>query len=439
VWLLPFFSGVSSFAVRTFYRLQTDGPHVPGTGPVLLVANHPNSLLDPAMVVAVARRPVRFLAKAPLFTDPAVGWLVRASGSIPVHRKMDGAPQAGANDDAFRAVREALEAGFAVGIFPEGTSHSEPSLVPLKTGAARIALGAAPRVGGAFPIVPVGLWLDEKDVFRSGAVAMTGRPVPWDDLAGAGEEDVAAVRELTRRMDQALHEVTVNLERWEDEAMVEAAAAIYAAEFGAPDRPAGRVVRRREASERLNALRAGATTGEWRRAAREVRGHAKMLTLLGLTPATLQAAAGGRGSLPGWVARQLAFFALGAPIAALGIALFYLPYWLTGVVERLSHPLKDVRASYKLLIGGLLHALWIVALAVIAGVLAGPAAAVAVLVVLPLVGLTTLRVMERWAATAAQARRFFVRATRRRTLAELRQRQRELARRLRDLYEGVPA
>ncbi len=151
MWLLPVFSRVSRLALRTFYRLEVAGGRVPPAGPVLLVANHPNSLLDPAMVVAVAGRPVRFLAKAPLFGDAQVGWLVRGAGAIPVYRASDDPSKMGANQDAFRAAHASLAEGDAVGIFPEGTSHSEPSLVPLKTGAARIALGAAARVGGASP------------------------------------------------------------------------------------------------------------------------------------------------------------------------------------------------------------------------------------------------------------------------------------------------
>ncbi|MDB4948508.1 MAG: hypothetical protein JWM27_1157 [Gemmatimonadetes bacterium] len=439
VWLLPVFSQLAGFALRTFYRVSADGGRVPREGPVLLVANHPNSLLDPAMVVATAGRPVRFLAKAPLFTDPLVGWLIRGSGSIPVHRKVDDPARMGGNDDTFRAVRAALAEGFAVGIFPEGTSHSEPSLVPLKTGAARIALGAVPLVGGPFAIIPVGLSFREKEVFRSDAMAVVGRPVPWGDLAQAGEGDVDAVRELTRRIDQALHDVTVNLERWEDAPMVETAEEVYAAEFPTQAGAAGRVARVREVTERLAELRSEGDGGAWRELAREVQGHARILRVLGLRPAELPRAAEGRGGLAAWTARRLAFFLLGGPVAALGAAVFYLPYRLTGIVEGMAKPLKDVRASYKLLFGGLLHTLWTVGIAVLAGWTLGGWAAVAVLLGLPLVGLVTLRVLERWTATVAEARRFLLRARRRETLAELRERQRELARRLRALHEGVPA
>ncbi len=76
MWLLPALSQVSRLAARTFYRLEVAGERVPGAGPALLVANRPNSLLDPALVSAAAGRPVRFLAKAPLFADARVGWLV---------------------------------------------------------------------------------------------------------------------------------------------------------------------------------------------------------------------------------------------------------------------------------------------------------------------------------------------------------------------------
>ena len=74
MWLAPFLSHVANAALRVYYRLHRGGVTVPRTGPVLLVANHPNSLLDPAMVALAARRPVRFLAKATLYTDPLLGF-----------------------------------------------------------------------------------------------------------------------------------------------------------------------------------------------------------------------------------------------------------------------------------------------------------------------------------------------------------------------------
>jgi len=108
MWLAPVLSHVANAALRIYYRLHRAGGAVPLTGPVLLVANHPNSLLDPFLVTVAGRRPVRFLAKAPLFSDPLIGWGVRAVGAIPVYRRMDDPAQTGRNEETFRAVHAAL-------------------------------------------------------------------------------------------------------------------------------------------------------------------------------------------------------------------------------------------------------------------------------------------------------------------------------------------
>ncbi len=138
MWLTPLFPWVARVGAFTYYRMRSGGETVPRRGPVLLVANHPNSLLDPLLVAAVAGRPVRFLAKAPLFADWKIGWLIRAAGAIPVYRRADDPASMDRNEEMFRAVHAALAGGAAVGIFPEGLSHSEPALAPLRTGAARI-------------------------------------------------------------------------------------------------------------------------------------------------------------------------------------------------------------------------------------------------------------------------------------------------------------
>ena len=95
MWLLPILSRLSSFSAHIFYRLTIAGEAVPKEGAVLLIANHPNSLVDPVLVASAAGRPVRFLAKATLFHHPAVGFLVRGSGAIPVYRRVDDHAQMG--------------------------------------------------------------------------------------------------------------------------------------------------------------------------------------------------------------------------------------------------------------------------------------------------------------------------------------------------------
>ena len=74
--------------VKLYYgRIEvSDGDRVPQTGPVLICANHANSLIDPILVGIASRRPVRFMAKAPMFDTPIVGPLMNALGMIPAFR-----------------------------------------------------------------------------------------------------------------------------------------------------------------------------------------------------------------------------------------------------------------------------------------------------------------------------------------------------------------
>ena len=118
-----------------------------------------------------------------------------------------------------------------MGIFPEGISHSDASIAPLKTGAARMALGAFAVTNEPFPIVPVGLVFRRKDIFRSAAHVIVGTEVSWSDLASRGVDDQEAVRELTGRIGDALRGVTVNLEQWADQPIAECAVRIWEAAF----------------------------------------------------------------------------------------------------------------------------------------------------------------------------------------------------------------
>ena len=153
--LAPLIPTFSMLAARVYYRFSVAGTQVPREGPVLLVANHPNSLLDPMLVAAVAGRRVRFLAKAPLFVDRKVGWLVRGADSIPVHRKADGEASMEGNVEMFSSVFAALAGGAAVAVFPEGISHNRPSLAPLRTGTAQIRYSKTARSRpGSTPSTP---------------------------------------------------------------------------------------------------------------------------------------------------------------------------------------------------------------------------------------------------------------------------------------------
>jgi 1-acyl-sn-glycerol-3-phosphate acyltransferase len=437
MWLAPVLSHVANAALRIYYRLHRAGGAVPRTGPVLLVANHPNSLLDPAMVALAAGRPVRFLAKAPLFSDPLVGFLVRGAGSIPVYRKADDPSQVSRNEEMFRAVHDALAAGAAVGIFPEGLSHSDPSLAPLKTGAARIALGTLAAHGLRVPIVPIGSVFRDKNVFRSEALVTVGRPIAWDDLSPDAGGDGHAVRELTQRIDRALRDVTVNLDRWEDAALVELAEAIYAAEFGKATDAAEWVARLRTTTETLAHLRHSGDGSV--PLAKDIVRHGRILHRLGIRPQDLVEDPKRPGAM-WWVMRRLPLGGV-IPLAvlAVGSAIFVIPYRLTGIAEKRARPRDDVRATHKLLAGAIVFPLWIVTLSLALALAVGPVTGLVALLGLPALGLFTLGLHEQWRDAGAEAARYLTLRRRREMIEPLRATQHELSIRLKAVLEQQTA
>lgn len=206
-------------ALKLFFRrIETvNADSVPsGTG-VIFVMNHPNGLVDPALVFTALPRRISFLAKSTLFKMPVISFLLKTVEALPVYRKLDAGEDISKNQKTFEAAQQRLQNGGSIAMFPEGVSHNSPKLLPMKTGAARIALGAV-SVGGGDPIdlhiVPVGLYYTNKTTFRSEVVLHFGESfsvVP----AGLDEDDQpprADVKELTSRIESAIREVTLNAE-----------------------------------------------------------------------------------------------------------------------------------------------------------------------------------------------------------------------------------
>src|SRR5215213_5549942 len=194
-----------SVALRLFFRrIETSRDRlVPRAGALVFVLNHPNGLIDPGLVFAALPRRISFLAKSTLFRLPVIGWLLRMVEALPLYRRADPGEDVSQNLRTFEACRGLLLRGRCIALFPEGVSHNAPKLLPVKTGAARIALGAA--VPG-LKVVPVGLYYTSKSSFRGEALLRFGEAlgVPTVEPDEGGEPPRGAVRELSARIEEAL-------------------------------------------------------------------------------------------------------------------------------------------------------------------------------------------------------------------------------------------
>jgi glycerol-3-phosphate O-acyltransferase / dihydroxyacetone phosphate acyltransferase len=329
-----------------FRRIELDGlDRLPASGPAVLVANHPSSLVDPILLLAFAPRPVAFLAKEPVFRMPVIGPAARALDAIPVHRAMDGADPR-RNAETFERARALLRRGGVLALFPEGTSHDDPQLKPLKTGAARIALGAA-STGEGLPlsVVPAGLVFTDKRTFRSEALLAFGAPIAVHPvpLSAGGEPAPADVRALTGRIQAGLDALVVQAES--DDALALAASA----EQLLSDPDGSSLAERVSVRQRLLAGRtwlAAHDPARLDRLERRLRRHLALLEATGL------GSPGPPSRLPAGTLAQAALHLLLAPLALAGV-LLHAPAWTA--VDRLAHRLargdRSMEATLKLGLG----------------------------------------------------------------------------------------
>ena len=462
---------VLHFALRVFFRrIEVVGRRrVPRDGACLFVLNHPNGLVDPAFLLCFAPRRVSFLAKSPLFRMPVIGFFVRALDSIPVYRKQDeGEGAASRNRETFERSAALLRRGGTIAICPEGASHSEPYLLPLKSGAARIALGAvsvgaggrgkgegaenpdplpAPPAPLDLKIVPVGLYYTAKTTFRSGALLYFGEPIPVEPVGTAadGEPPREAVRALSERIADALRSLTLNADQHEALAVVARAERIFSSGDDREERPSlERELRRRRLFVEAYAFHRRHSPARLEELERRVTQYEESLRQAGLEdPRQLSPSVVSEYARARTVVARVALFVLLLPAALAGAVLHYPSYKLAGLLAtRFSREYDDVLSTFKIAAALLLFPLTWGALAFALHRLAGWWGVLAALVCAPLSGLIALRAREEFGRFLAGTRAalFFIRQrTFFRRLLEERRRIRAEILALGDEYERAAA
>jgi 1-acyl-sn-glycerol-3-phosphate acyltransferase len=199
---------VNGIALHWFYRdIRITGKNqIPFSAPLLIAVNHQNALVDSLIVAWVMPRRIAMTAKATLRENPLIALLFRVLGVVPLRRVSDevrdssGLPaDRSRNAGAFREILKLLEQRGAVLIFPEGKSHNEVGLEPLKTGLARLALQARDKSSiKGVTILPLGLVFEDKGVPGTIAGVHVGEAIEMDSWPNA--DCVALTEEIAKRL-----------------------------------------------------------------------------------------------------------------------------------------------------------------------------------------------------------------------------------------------
>lgn len=197
--LLKFLLGLG---MRLYYReiLILNKGALSGKGPRIIIANHPNTMLDAWIIGYACKEPVYYMTKGTFFNTSFKKKLLMYLGLIPINRAVDNKTSGVSNVDSFELCYQVLEQGKTLVIFPEGNSQAEKLLRMLKSGAARIALETERRNNGTLglKIIPIGLVYLQPEKFRSSVLATVGAaisPLPYLDEFKV--DSLRAARRLT--------------------------------------------------------------------------------------------------------------------------------------------------------------------------------------------------------------------------------------------------
>jgi 1-acyl-sn-glycerol-3-phosphate acyltransferase len=209
-----------SFVYFFFGRIRVKGS-APKEKSVIWLSNHQSAIADPSMLLAVGNHTIRPLAKHTLWSHPVMIHFLKAVKAVPVVRPSDvtqtsfESAKAFAkqeNQKAFDAISRALREGDDLMVFPEGLSHESPSLLPLKTGFARMALQAvrdSQNPDFYVTLQPVILAYESRDEFQSDVIVILCEPI----YVKNSEEPI---KTIVQKVEDALKSGIPDFYTWEE-------------------------------------------------------------------------------------------------------------------------------------------------------------------------------------------------------------------------------
>jgi glycerol-3-phosphate O-acyltransferase / dihydroxyacetone phosphate acyltransferase len=231
-----FLQGLAGLTNLIYFRkiVFLNRQYLAAKGPLIVLCNHPNTVVDPLLSIMFTREPVFLLANYGLFKNPIAGAILRTLFCIPVKRTKDVAEgEERNNDDAFRASETHLKAGRSLFIAPEGTSYTERHIREFKTGLARIIFEAESQSDFKLNvrILPIGLTYFDPLKFNSDVVVEVGEPFSALDWREKYAEDKRqTVENFTQYVENQFHTLSIHCADVEEDYFLQKLEAILQAE-----------------------------------------------------------------------------------------------------------------------------------------------------------------------------------------------------------------
>lgn len=192
-------------------------------GAMIIIANHPNTLIDAWLLGIIAPKPIYYMTKATFFNSKWKMKFLRSLNMIPVNRATEAKTEGVNNNATLEECYQLLSEGKTLVIFPEGNSQMELFLRQLKSGTARIALESELRNDGKLnlKVVPVGLIYTEGNKFRSSILVNCGEGIGVTEyLEEYKTNSAGASRKLTDVFRSLLEGVLVTTQNKEQEELI---------------------------------------------------------------------------------------------------------------------------------------------------------------------------------------------------------------------------
>ncbi|MEN8041568.1 MAG: 1-acyl-sn-glycerol-3-phosphate acyltransferase [Actinomycetota bacterium] len=321
-----------------YHRVEVRQPSgMTADGAQLANASHFGGFADPLLLIRAMDRVPRFIARDVIWKYPGARGILNWAGAIPVHKADDAG--ASSNDQMFRSTYDALAERDLITIFPEGITVDDPSIARIKTGSARIALGARASGVEGIELLSAGIHYENKAALRSDVFIDIGHPVDLDEWVDEnvpdGEPQDASNRDavvaLTAEMERRLRLAAPDFDDWRTAFSLSGAADVALRPADGSDRDVGHGDR-----ERLAGLIDQAPEDRKQDVVDAMDRYQTELDALGYDDATFVTSLGSRRAFFWNILKDLVLGLLLAPFAVVGAVVNVVPMLVVWLIGRLK-------------------------------------------------------------------------------------------------------